>query len=81
MLLRTERLQLQESANNALRRMIGLPVLFPFLGQVPNLQDLPELQAEDAVWMEIAPVTPGLRFWAMVSITNNDTQQVTIVAP
>jgi hypothetical protein len=80
-LLRTDRLQLHESPNNALLRSLGLPVLFPFLGQVPNLQDFAELGGGEPIWIEVISVTPGLRFWAMVSITNNETQQVTLVTP
>jgi hypothetical protein len=31
--------------------------------------------------MEIEPLTPKARFWAVVSVTNNDTQRVTLVTP
>jgi hypothetical protein len=31
--------------------------------------------------VDIDPVTPGLRFWAFVSATNNETQHVTVIAP
>lgn len=31
--------------------------------------------------IEIEPLTQGHRYWAMASITNNDTQQVTLVTP
>ena len=31
--------------------------------------------------IEITPLTPGSRFWAFASITNNDTQVVTLVTP
>jgi hypothetical protein len=33
------------------------------------------------VRVEIVPLSAGLRFWAMVSTTNNDTQQVTLTTP
>lgn len=33
------------------------------------------------VRVEIAPLTPGVAFWAYVSITNNDSQQITLVTP
>jgi hypothetical protein len=33
------------------------------------------------VRVEVAPSTDGLRFWAMASTTNNDTQHVTITTP
>lgn len=42
---------------------------------------VPELQAEGTVWLEIVPLTPGLRIWAMVSVTDNTTQHVTLVTP
>jgi hypothetical protein len=35
----------------------------------------------DTLRIEIQPVTLGLRYWAFVSITNNVTQDVTIVSP
>jgi hypothetical protein len=54
---------------------------YPSMAERGNLQDLPEFAGYDAVWMEIVPVTPGLRFWAFVSVTNNTTQEVTIIAP
>jgi hypothetical protein len=31
--------------------------------------------------ISIEPITPGLRYWAFVSVTNNDTQEVTTVTP
>lgn len=34
-----------------------------------------------AVRVEITPLNPGSRFWPFVSITNNDTQLVTLVTP
>jgi hypothetical protein len=36
---------------------------------------------QSPVRVEIKPVTTGLRFWAMVSVTNNDTQHVTMITP
>lgn len=80
-LLHTQRVRLADSPGNAIPRLVGAPVLFPLIGQVANLQDFPELAAAGAIWIEIVPLTPGLRFWAMVSITNNETQQVTLVTP
>lgn len=35
----------------------------------------------DALRVEIEPLTANTAFWAFVSITNNDTQQLTIVSP
>ena len=34
-----------------------------------------------ALRVEVEPLTAGSRFWAFVSITNNDTQRVTLVTP
>ena len=34
-----------------------------------------------ALRIEVEPLTAGSRFWAFVSITNNDTQRVTLVTP
>ena len=31
--------------------------------------------------IEVTPTTTGLRFWAFVSVTNNDTQHVTVITP
>jgi hypothetical protein len=31
--------------------------------------------------VKITPVTPGIRFWAMVSLTNNETQLITTITP
>src|SRR5260370_32300719 len=42
---------------------------------------LPELQGVDRVRIEITPATDGLRLWAFVSVTNNETQHVTVIAP
>ncbi len=35
----------------------------------------------DELWIEILPLAQGQRLWAMVTITNNDTQQVSLVTP
>lgn len=32
-------------------------------------------------WLEIEPVTPGLRYWAFVTVTNNATSHVTTITP
>jgi hypothetical protein len=46
-----------------------------------DFQLLPEFFGEESLWLEIVPVTPGLRIWAMVSITDNVTQHVTLITP
>lgn len=45
------------------------------------LDPVPELAGVDRMRVEIRPLTPGLRFWGMVSVTNNETQHVTIISP
>lgn len=63
----------------------GVDVSFPGVAEFGNLLvDVPELSSVDPteqLRIEIIPLTPGLRFWAMVSLTNNDTQQVTLLTP
>lgn len=55
---------------------------FPTYGEIAWLTgELPEIAAEDRVRIEIVPLTPGLRLWAFVSVTNNETQHVTVVTP
>jgi hypothetical protein len=41
----------------------------------------PQLVAAKELRLELEPVTPGLRFWAFVSVTNNETQHVTTIVP
>jgi hypothetical protein len=73
--LRVDRLRLQ-----SFTAPVGLQ-LRPSAGHIPNLESLPELAEWDAIWIEVVPVTPGARLWAFVSVTNNDTQQVTLISP
>ncbi|HET8775840.1 MAG TPA: hypothetical protein VFP80_18730 [Thermoanaerobaculia bacterium] len=54
--------------------------LHPALAEV-DLQAIPELAALNAFWIEVVPATPGARIWAFVSVTNNETQQFTMVSP
>ena len=41
----------------------------------------PEITAEERVTLHISPVNGGVRFWAFVSVTNNETQHVTTITP
>lgn len=41
----------------------------------------PQIRAFERVRVEVVPTTPGLRYWALVSVTNNETQHVTIIEP
>ena len=63
--------------------MIGnLVDAFPQLTNVQPI-DLPPLNyfRPAAVRIEIEPLTADLRFWAFVSVTNNETQHVTVITP
>ena len=42
---------------------------------------VPVLLRPPTVRVDVEPLTPGSRYWAFVSITNNDTQRVTLVTP
>ena len=41
----------------------------------------PQLAGQSRIRIDLDPVTPDLRFWAFVSTTHNETQQVTAVTP
>jgi hypothetical protein len=73
--LRTERVRLRTFAP------IGEHRLDPSLAEISGIEALPEIAGKNALWIEVKPITPGLRIWAFVSITNNTTQQVTLVTP
>lgn len=42
---------------------------------------VPLTVGNDTLRLEITPLTEGVRVWAMVSVTNNTTQQVTLRVP
>jgi len=49
--------------------------------ELDSIETLPELQGVTRVRIEIQPVTPGLRPWGLISVTNDETQHVTVVTP
>lgn len=51
---------------------------FSGVGEIPFIETAGEVSS---VRIEITPLTTGLRIWGFVSVTNNDTQEVTIVSP
>ncbi len=53
----------------------------PPMVQLDLLTLFPQIVAYDRIRLEIEPVTPGLRLWAFVSVTNNETQQVSLITP
>ncbi|MEO8216771.1 MAG: IPT/TIG domain-containing protein [Acidobacteriota bacterium] len=56
---------------------------FAYLGDLDRVVTamLPAGAQIDRFHVLLTPLTPGLRFWAFVSVTNNDTQVVTTVTP
>lgn len=55
---------------------------YPGYAEITHLRDrFPELVFHDTVRAEIEPLTEGLRYWAFVSVTNNETQHVTTITP
>lgn len=71
--------------------MLG-PVLFteidPVYPDAPGylqmgdfLANWPQLAGATRARLEIEPASPGLRFWAFVSVTNDETQHVTTILP
>jgi hypothetical protein len=51
--------------------------LQPAYAQLP-LEQIPELAGHDKIWITVAAST---RIWAFVSVTNNETQHVTVITP
>jgi len=55
-------------------------VAFPGYGSLSGITaDL--ASTVDTLRVEVQPVTPGLRYWAFASVTNNETQDVTVISP
>ena len=54
--------------------------LSPVQPAYAELGELP-FPADGTVRLEIRPLSPGTRIWAFLSLTNNETQAVTIIAP
>ncbi len=50
---------------------------FPRYAQISDLL----LPATSLARIDVVPITPGFRIWAFVTVTNNDTQQVTVISP
>ena len=53
----------------------------PAYAELANLRQLPGIGAHDIVRVEIEPVSPGLRYWSFISVTNNATQRVSTITP
>jgi len=46
-----------------------------------ELSSIPEVRGHEGIRIELQPLTPQLRYWVFVSITNNETQHVTTITP
>jgi hypothetical protein len=66
------RLPLQQSASDA-----------PWFGSMDLSSALKQLRQGERATVRITPggADPDTRIWAMISITNNETQHVTIISP
>jgi hypothetical protein len=42
---------------------------------------LPELAGIDRIRVRVSPTTDAQRLWAMISVTNNVTQELTMITP
>jgi hypothetical protein len=57
-------------------------ISFPAYGEISALTStFPQIQGSTRVRIDVEPMTPGLIFWTFVSVTNNETQQITTVTP
>jgi hypothetical protein len=80
-LLRNERVQLRTYPATRPYPANQAYLLHPSFAAIANFETLPEILGRESVWIEVVPVTEGLPIWAFVSVTNNTTQQVTLVTP
>lgn len=54
----------------------------PSYAEVPDLVEaFPQIAVHERLRVRIEPVTPGLRYWAFITVTDNITQHVTVVTP
>lgn len=53
----------------------------PYVASLFLANDFPVLRDHARVRLLLSPITPGLRYWAFVTIGNNETQHVTTVVP
>ncbi len=49
--------------------------------EIPDLNAIATLSGTERVRIEIEPLTPGLQYWAFVTVVNNDTQHLTVISP
>lgn len=77
-ILRELNVTLDRSSHNDLPHIPG----YPGYAQVADFEDIQSrLGSSQTARIEIEPLTPGLKFWAFVAVTNNETQHVTTITP
>jgi hypothetical protein len=75
-LLRSETIQLTSPVPGFLEK------LAPGYAQIGDLMGwIPASASPSVIRVEVEPLTAGSAFWTFISITNNDTQQLTLVTP
>jgi hypothetical protein len=55
--------------------------IYPGYIEISDLNAIAPLSGTERVRIEIEPVTPGLQFWAFVTVVNNETQHLTVISP
>lgn len=70
----------QEAARQTLTMRSGPESVWRYVPHYAEV-DLTSQGAVGRMLVEITPDTPGLRIWAFATVTQNDTQHVTIVSP
>lgn len=63
------------------QRQFGHPELDLGYFELSSLGTIPELAGTGQARIDVQPLTPGLRLWAFVSVTNSETQHVTLITP
>jgi len=53
----------------------------PGYAEIGDLSQIAPLGNASRLAVEVEPLTPGLRIWSFVSVTNNETEHVTIITP
>lgn len=54
----------------------------PAYAEIADLVErFPQIVAHERLRIRLEPLTPGMRYWAFVTITDNMTQEVTVVSP
>lgn len=49
--------------------------------EIGNLNDIAEIGGAHRLVVRVVPVNPNMRYWAFISVTNNETQHVTTILP